>query len=171
MFIDLYRGTLKNSALIDGGACKIEYWFTDLNTTASFNANGWTAASNQGEGINWVQATSGTGSSGVSVNYTPITPVAGFNVDKTSDSAPMTVKFTDQSANYPTSWAWDFNNDGIVDSTEQNPTFKYTTPGNYTVKLTVTNLAGSNSILKTDFITVPAPVQTSQQEQPMVHRH
>ena len=83
-----------------------------------------------------------------------------FSSDITSGTAPLTVKFTDQSANYPTSWAWDFNNDGIIDSTEQNPTFTYTTPGTYTVTLNATNLAGSNSIVKTDYITVsyPAPV-------------
>ena len=163
MFIDLYAGTLKGTNypnLIDNGAVKVEYNFTNLYTTASFNMYGWCQGSNQAQGINWVNPTTGAGASGYTVNYAPITPVGEFSSDITSGTAPLTVKFTDQSANYPTSWAWDFNNDGIIDSTQQNPTFTYTTPGTYTVTLNATNLAGSNSIVKTDYITVsyPAPV-------------
>jgi PKD repeat protein len=36
-----------------------------------------------------------------------------------------TAVFTDTSAGNPTSWAWDFDNDGIVDSTLQNPVHTY----------------------------------------------
>ncbi|HEX6810315.1 MAG TPA: PKD domain-containing protein [Planctomycetota bacterium] len=35
------------------------------------------------------------------------------------------VSFTDRSPGNPTSWAWDFQNDGIVDSTAQNPVHTY----------------------------------------------
>ena len=51
--------------------------------------------------------------------------------------------------------AWDFQNDGIVDSTAPNPSFTYTTPNTYTAKLTVTNAAGSSSATRT--ITVSPP--------------
>src|SRR5690606_27577568 len=37
------------------------------------------------------------------------------------------------------SWAWDFDNDGITDNTNQNTTFTYPSTGTYPVKLTVTN--------------------------------
>ncbi|MCE5213695.1 MAG: DUF3344 domain-containing protein [Methanobacterium sp.] len=86
-------------------------------------------------------------------------PVADFNADRTFDYVPLTVHFTDQSTNgTPTAWAWDFDNDGTVDSTEQNPTWIYNTTGVYTVKLTASNVGGSNSITKTDYITVnPLP--------------
>lgn len=43
----------------------------------------------------------------------------------------------------PYSFSWDFNSDGIVDSTEQNPTFKYDSDGFYTVKCTVTDSEGN----------------------------
>ena len=87
-------------------------------------------------------------------------PVANFTATPTNGTAPLTVQFTDQSTGSPTSWAWDFNNDGIVDSTAQNPIYTYSTAGTYTVKLTVTNSAGSNSLTSTNCITVnvPAPV-------------
>ncbi|AKB37164.1 cell surface protein [Methanosarcina siciliae C2J] len=81
-------------------------------------------------------------------------PVAEFTADVTSGTAPLTVNFTDQSTESPTSWVWDFENDGVVDSTEQNPSYTYNAAGNYTVNLTVANTAGSDSEVKTDYITV-----------------
>lgn len=36
--------------------------------------------------------------------------------------APNTVQFTDTTVPTPDTWAWDFDNDGVVDSTAQNPT-------------------------------------------------
>ncbi len=41
-----------------------------------------------------------------------------------------------------------------ITSTEQNPTHTYTTPGTYTVKLTVTNPGGSDEKIKPHYITV-----------------
>ncbi|MGI6452338.1 MAG: hemoblobin-interacting domain-containing protein [Syntrophomonadaceae bacterium] len=84
-------------------------------------------------------------------------PVAAFTADKTTGTAPLIVQFTDQSTNEPTSWAWDFDNDGTADSTEQNPTYIFNTPGTYTVKLTVTNSAGNDDEIKTNYITVSEP--------------
>jgi PKD repeat protein len=55
------------------------------------------------------------------------------------------VSFTDTSTGNPTSWAWDFQNDGIVDDTTQNPAFLYPTPGQYTCKLTVTDAFSSDT--------------------------
>jgi PKD repeat protein len=84
-------------------------------------------------------------------------PVAAFTADVTSGAAPLTVNFTDQSGGTPTTWAWDFNNDGVVDSTAQNPTYVYEDGGTYAVKLDVTNSAGSDSSVKTNCIDVTAP--------------
>ena len=39
---------------------------------------------------------------------------------------PLTIHFIDDSLGEITSWQWDFNTDGIIDSTEQNPTYTYT---------------------------------------------
>jgi PKD repeat protein len=47
------------------------------------------------------------------------------------------VRFRDRSSGAILSWLWDFG-DG-ASSTEQSPTHVYTQPGNYTVKLTVTD--------------------------------
>ncbi len=94
-----------------------------------------------------------------SMDAAPILLTAAFSADKTSGPAPLTVQFTDESAGNPTSWAWDFDNDGVVDSTEQNPFYEYTAVGTYTVKLTVTSDLDSDEEIKEGYITVtdPAP--------------
>jgi uncharacterized delta-60 repeat protein len=81
-------------------------------------------------------------------------PVADFTATPTSGAVPLTVQFTDTSTGVITSWAWDFDNDGMTDSTEQNPDYTYTNPGAYTVKLTVTGPAGSDQEVKANYITV-----------------
>ncbi|MBN1194170.1 MAG: PKD domain-containing protein, partial [Methanomicrobiaceae archaeon] len=85
-------------------------------------------------------------------------PTAAFSADVTSGDAPLAVQFTDQSTgDAPLTYAWDFDNDGTVDSTEQNPAFTYNTPGAYSVSLTVTNVAGSDEEIKIDHIVVNVP--------------
>ncbi len=64
-------------------------------------------------------------------------PVAAFTATPVTGSAPLTVQFTDQSTGSSLSYSWDFNNDGTADSTVKNPIYIYSTPGTYTVKLTV----------------------------------
>jgi PKD repeat protein len=82
-------------------------------------------------------------------------PVADFRADKQSGKAPFTVKFTDKSrGDAITEWSWDFNNDGVVDSTEKNPGYTYSAAGTYAVRLVVTNAAGSDMEIKSDYITV-----------------
>ncbi len=84
-------------------------------------------------------------------------PAAEFIVNITSGIAPLTVKFNDASTGSGIStWKWDFDNNGIIDSTEQNPEHTYPTAGTYSVNLTVTNYVGSDCEVKTDYITVSA---------------
>src|SRR5207247_319579 len=87
----------------------------------------------------------------------PSPTAADFTGNPTIAYTPLFRSFTDQSTGTPTSWAWDFQDDGIVDSTQQNPQFTYSTPGSYTVSLTVSNAAGSSTATKVSSITVTAP--------------
>ena len=91
------------------------------------------------------------------INVTCTAPVAAFTGSPTSGDAPLTVSFTDQSTNNPTSWSWDFG-DGST-STEQNPSHTYNDAGTYTVSLDVSNSCGSDNETKTDYITVNPPQQ------------
>jgi parallel beta-helix repeat protein len=93
------------------------------------------------------------------IDVLPPAPVANFSADKRSasgytDDTSLTVNFTDESTGTITSWAWDFDNDTVVDSTDQNPSYTYSGAGKYTVKLTVTGPDGSDSETKTDFIRI-----------------
>jgi PGF-pre-PGF domain-containing protein len=84
-----------------------------------------------------------------------IPPVASFSGTPTSGTAPLSVTFTDASTNTPTSWSWDFGDGGT--DTVQNPTYIYTSPGTYTVSLTASNAAGSDTATQTDYISVVIP--------------
>ena len=65
------------------------------------------------------------------VNY----PNANFTIDQTVINLGTSIQFTDQSSNSPKSWSWDFG-DG------------------YTVSLTITNDYGTDTEIKSNFITV-----------------
>lgn len=49
------------------------------------------------------------------------------------------VIFHDKSLGNPIKWEWDFNADGIVDSTLQNPVFQFNEPGKHIVSLSISN--------------------------------
>lgn len=96
----------------------------------------------------------------ITTNAAVIAPVAAFTGTPVSGTAPLTVQFNDTSANDPTAWSWDFNNDNVADSTEQNPSYTYAGAGLYSVKLTATNEAGSDGVIMPDYITVTAAPMT-----------
>ncbi|AKB83211.1 cell surface protein [Methanosarcina barkeri 3] len=83
-------------------------------------------------------------------------PVAAFTASPTSGKYPLTVKFTDKSTDVY-SYNWNFGDKST--STVKNPTHKYTKAGKYTVSLTVKNAAGSNTVTKSSYINVAAPVK------------
>ncbi|MBI5219969.1 MAG: T9SS type A sorting domain-containing protein [Bacteroidia bacterium] len=97
------------------------------------------------------------------VNIIPLVmPTANFMADVTNPIIDQLVTFTDTSANYPTSWYWTIAPgthtyvNGTADTT-QNPQVKFTAAGLYTAKLVAANLAGADSITKTDYINVTMP--------------
>ena len=92
----------------------------------------------------------------VAVEKSIIAPVALFVSNVTSGTEPVAVQFLDSSTNSPTSEVWEFG-DGDI-STGPSPSHIYTSAGVYTVALTATNAAGSNTITRIDYITVGAPV-------------
>jgi len=90
-------------------------------------------------------------------------PLADFWVAETerSISVDESVSFSDEShsgsSSSITSWRWDFDNDGTVDSTEQDPEYTYTSPGTYTVSLTVRTSDGGQ-----DTQTIPGYIGVGQ---------
>ena len=80
-----------------------------------------------------------------------------LNTQNPQINAGETINYYDSSKYNPTNWLWVFENRTPNTSTNKNPTsIVYNIPGKYTVKLTVTNSAGSNTMVKTNYITVVA---------------
>jgi len=79
---------------------------------------------------------------------------ADFEAEPTSGTAPLQVQFTDLSTGNPTSWQWDFQNDGTIDSEEQNPEYTYNEIGTYSVSLTVSDGINQDTVIKEDYILV-----------------
>jgi len=80
--------------------------------------------------------------------------IADFTAEPTSGDAPLTVQFTDLSSENPFLWWWDFENDGVYDSYEQNPVWIYDQPGIYSISLTVNNGQFEVTEIKEDYIVV-----------------
>lgn len=86
----------------------------------------------------------------------PVAPVAAFNVSPASGDAPLDVSFNNVSTGSPTTYAWDYENDGIVDSTAASPPdHVYSVPGTYTPTLTVSNGLVSSTASRTITVTTP----------------
>jgi PKD repeat protein len=81
--------------------------------------------------------------------------VANFSASPTVGLAPLQVAFTDLSTNDPISWAWGFGDGGT--SLQQHVSHTYTSAGTYTVSLTATNAAGSDTETKAQYIVVSFP--------------
>jgi len=77
-------------------------------------------------------------------------PGAAFTANTTAGPAPLAVRFTDTLTGNPSSWLWDFGDKGT--STDQHTTHTYTTPGNYTVTLSVDGKVSTAT--KPDYIKV-----------------
>ncbi|MDD1663693.1 MAG: PKD domain-containing protein [Methanomicrobiales archaeon] len=83
-----------------------------------------------------------------------VPPGAQFTSYPREGTAPLMVTFLDLSTGFPSSREWDFG-DGTT-STDMNPIHIYENPGKYSVSLTVTNDAGSDTAVQEDFIIVTA---------------
>jgi agmatine deiminase len=82
-------------------------------------------------------------------------PSANFDVGSTTGAAPYEAQFVDLSSGGASLWEWSFG-DG-ESSADQNPVHTYLMDGAYTVSLTSRSAAGSDTLVRTDFIQVPEP--------------
>ncbi len=83
--------------------------------------------------------------------------LAMFSYDINQGPADLGVHFTNHS--FPqngdiTSFEWDFDGDGQIDSTDENPYFVYTEPGTYDVTLHISGNDGEDEKTVTNCITV-----------------
>lgn len=78
-------------------------------------------------------------------------PVAAVSATPRTGPVPLTVSFDGSSSSDPDgdalTYAWDFQDDGVTDTTAVAPAFTYTSAGAFTARLTVRDPAGrSNSV-------------------------
>ncbi|MFX0098301.1 MAG: PKD domain-containing protein, partial [Candidatus Hodarchaeota archaeon] len=94
----------------------------------------------------------------VTVNIPDLLPVANFSANQTTVVEGDWVQFnyTGTHGNGITSYEWDFG-DGSPNSTLQDPDHKFTTDGNFTVKLLVIDVDGDNSTYNINITVVNLP--------------
>ncbi len=133
------------------------------NSAGTVKAAGTVSLTSTGFSVNWTTVDAGVSYPFYAVALRkPVSaagPVAAFS-GAPVEPADGVVTFTDQSnANGAaiTAWAWDFG-DGQT-STSQNPTHTYYEYGAYTVRLTVTNANGSNTLTKANYIRFEDPAE------------
>lgn len=88
-------------------------------------------------------------------------PEARFSLTPSSGLAPLTVRFEDESTSVLgeiVAWEWDFDGNGSLDSTDRHPAFVYSSPGDYTVSLTVVDAEGvRGTAVNTNAVSVLGP--------------
>lgn len=83
--------------------------------------------------------------------------VVDFSADVTSGDQPLTVTFTNlvSGGTSPYLFSWDFDEDGLEDSSAENPVHTFTEAGVYSISLRVLDSdTGDSTHVKTDYITV-----------------
>gem|GEM_PF-2749818 len=132
----------------------------DDYTWIANNANATPCTANAGGSLDWgetedynVNITGGGG--GIPA------PAAAFTASAVTGTVNSTIQFTDNSTGAPTSWKWSVTPASVTyvngtGSTSANPAVQFTAPGNYTVKLVVSNAGGSDSLVKTNYIQINA---------------
>ncbi len=145
----------------DGSISEVRFFIDgvskDINNSLPYNYI-WNT-NDESIGIHTLKATGIDNSGGSTSDEITVTiieagtaPVADFTATPTSGTVPLTVNFSDQTTNSPTSWQWNFG-DGST-NTEQNPTYTFNLAGTYTVTLIATNTYGADTETKTAYITV-----------------
>ena len=84
----------------------------------------------------------------------PLNPIADFFSTTTSGEAPFTTTFTSTSLGSPTTFEWDFTNDGVVDATGPTAAYVFQTAGSYNVRLRAINAFGRDDEIKNSYIVV-----------------
>ncbi len=89
----------------------------------------------------------------------PPTPVVNFNASSTTPCSGVSVNLRDTSTNSPTSWKWTFTPATVTflnntNDSSQHPVVSFTSSGLYSIKLKATNGSGTDSLTKSNYITV-----------------
>ena len=134
-----------NPATDDAAKAKLEEWFPGRDVYVIEMLESWIAGGGVHCHTNDQPAMSTIGPP----------PTADFSVASATGSAPFQADFSDLSTENPAAWDWSFGDGGS--STDQDPVHIYAADGTYTVSLTARSASGSDTVVRTDYITVPEP--------------
>lgn len=81
-------------------------------------------------------------------------PLAVFTTSPSTGCGSLAVRFSTTSPYIATSIQWDFDNDGIWDATSSTVDHFYSSPGQYSVRLRVSNAYGADERIATNIISV-----------------
>ncbi len=158
---------------------------TDLETTevATGNSNSWIPSKDEHWRKEIVDLSAYDGNCNVSIRFSNTSGygtriwIDNVNIVLDNNNAPtsdfyskernticnsLDVTFKDVSTGNPTSWLWTFEGGIPATSTSQNPPkISYTEKGSHKVILTTSNASGSNTVTKSDYITIVVPDNNS----------
>lgn len=113
-----------------------------LNSSTASRNNLWTSANLAAAGV----------------DGTPTLCQADFTSNQIIICQGDSIEFTDASYHTANAWNWTFASGTPATSTDQNPVVTYNTQGTFDVSLTASNASGTQSEIKTNYITVIDPV-------------
>jgi PKD repeat protein len=146
-------GSLDNvQNYMDYSACGLMF------TSGQSNRMNAAANSNVGQRSNLWTASNLTVTGVDNLNASPCAPKADFSASTNEACVGANITFTDESYNaaVDASWTWNWSFPGAVTTTSsaQNPVVQYASSGVYQVSLTAANASGSNTISKTNYISI-----------------
>jgi PKD repeat protein len=133
------------------GSGTINRWswsFGDGGTSTAHNpTHSYSSSGQQTVSLTITDSNGKTSSTTRTVNVAYTAPTAEFTISNSNPNVGQTVSFTDTSVpgstGTITQWSWKFGDSGT--SSIQNPTHSYSTPGQETITLTVTDFNGKTS--------------------------
>lgn len=163
-FPDQFKWTITPAtySLLSGTTLTDSVIYVSMNQIGTYSVKLW-VANNSG-------ADSLLKSNHIAISSNTAKPVAEFTASNTIPEVDEIISLIDLSTNTPTSWTWRISPPDFIwmngtDSNSRIPNVKFTNGDNFTVTLIATNVEGSGSITKTDYIKVNGTsIQTLKKE-------
>ena len=136
----------------------------ELKTLSTFIEAGWDFVDNPlndiGNDDYWnMDGINNDGYPFLSWQHFPFPLAAYFTTNQVCTNQGYSIQFTDLSTGIPISWYWDFDNDGLIDSEEQNPEWIYEDSGIYSISLTIEDEVDTSTSIKENYLIIITNVQ------------